>query len=331
MKTIHAAGRKNDGAEKQRIKIEVSRTRQRKTRVAAYCRVSTGSQKQESSITAQRRHYEDYIRSNPCWEYAGVYWEAGVTGTNTGNRPELNRLFADCGKHRIDLVLTKSISRFSRNTADCLEMVRDLSSMGVGIYFQKENIDTSTMDSEFLLALLSSIAEEESRSISDNSKWAVQKRFANGTFKYSKAPYGYDLRDGTFTVNPEQAPIVKEIFRRVPEGDSAAVIACDLNSRHIPTGTRRRDGSDGIWTASMILGMLRNVTYTGDVLMQKTYSGHDYRRHKNTGQVTQYYNDGHHEGIIDHDSFRLAGETLDMRRKGADRSSCGGVGLRRSG
>lgn len=165
----------------------------KKLRVVGYCRVSTSSDTQRTSITSQRQHYEDYIRSNSDWIFSGIYWEAGVTGTKTESRPELQRLITDCKNHRIDLVLTKSISRFSRDTADCLELVRTLTGLGVGIIFQKEKIDTRTMDSEFLLTLFSSIAEEESQSISSNSKWSVQKRFQNGTFKYSKAPYGYDL------------------------------------------------------------------------------------------------------------------------------------------
>ena len=297
--------------------IEAAPAPAAKLRAAGYCRVSTGSDLQRTSITAQRQHYEDYIRSNPEWIFSGIYWEAGVTGTKTESRPELQRLIADCRVHRIDLVLTKSISRFSRDTSDCLEMVRTLTSLGVGIIFQKENIDTRSMDSEFLLTLFSSIAEEESQSISSNSKWAVQKRFQNGTFKYSKAPYGYDLVNGNFVVNPEQAPIVKEIFRRALSGEGTIAIARDLNERGIPTGTKRRDGSDGIWNSSMILGMIKNVTYTGDVLMQKTYSGRDYRRRKNTGERAQYYADAHHEGIIDHETFERAGSSLKLRRKSA--------------
>ena len=306
--------------------IEAAPAPAAKLRAAGYCRVSTGSDLQRTSITAQRQHYEDYIRSNPEWIFSGIYWEAGVTGTKTESRPELQRLIADCRAHRIDLVLTKSISRFSRDTSDCLEMVRTLTSLGVGIIFQKENIDTRSMDSEFLLTLFSSIAEEESQSISSNSKWAVQKRFQNGTFKYSKAPYGYDLVNGNFVVNPEQAPIVKEIFRRALSGEGAIAIARDLNERGIPTGTKRRDGSDGIWNSSMILSMIKNVTYTGDVLMQKTYSGRDYRRRKNTGERAQYYADAHHEGIIDHETFERAGASLKLRRKGAPPADSADVG-----
>ena len=306
--------------------IEAAPAPAAKLRAAGYCRVSTGSDLQRTSITAQRQHYEDYIRSNPEWIFSGIYWEAGVTGTKTESRPELQRLIADCRAHRIDLVLTKSISRFSRDTSDCLEMVRTLTSLGVGIIFQKENIDTRSMDSEFLLTLFSSIAEEESQSISSNSKWAVQKRFQNGTFKYSKAPYGYDLVNGNFVVNPEQAPIVKEIFRRALSGEGTIAIARDLNERGIPTGTKRRDGSDGIWNSSMILSMIKNVTYTGDVLMQKTYSGRDYRRRKNTGERAQYYADAHHEGIIDHETFERAGASLKLRRKGAPPADSADVG-----
>lgn len=294
-------------------KIDAIPLQQKKLCVAGYCRVSTSLDSQETSIEGQKNHYRDYILSHPDWDLVDIYWETGVSGTKTETRPELQRLLADCAAHRVDLVITKSISRFSRSTSDCLEMVRSLTTLGVRLIFEKEGIDTAKMESEFLLTLFSSIAEEESRSISSNSKWSVQKRFQNGTFKYSKAPYGYDLANGNFVINRAQAPIVKEIFARAINGEGTPAIAKDLNARGIPTGTKRRDGSDGIWTSAMILGMLKNIAYTGDVLMQKTFSGRDYKRRKNTGERAQFYADGHHEGIIGHDTFELAGASLKAR------------------
>ena len=297
------------------VTIEAKPKGKKKLRVAAYCRVSTDHTEQMISIDAQRRHYEDFINSNPDWELAGIYWETGISGTKAETRPELQRLIGDCESKRVDLVLTKSISRFARNTVDCLEMVRMLTSLGVGIIFQKENLDTRAMDSEFLLTLFSSIAEEESCSISTNVKWAVQKRFLNGTFHYSKAPYGYTLENGTFILDPAEAEIVKEIYNRVLSGDGTMVIAKDLNERGIPTGTKRRDGTEGVWSTAMILGIIKNITYTGDILMQKSFSGRDYRRRKNRGECQQYYMDGHHAQIIDHETYRLANETVAQRGK----------------
>lgn len=284
---------------------------QERLRVSAYCRVSTNDQ--ETSITAQRQHYEGYIKAHPDWIFSGIYWEAGISGTKTGERPELQRLIADCKARRVDLVLVKSLSRFSRDTAACLELVRTLTSFGVGIIFQKENLDTRSMGSEFLLTLFSSIAEEESRSISTNSKWSVQKRFQAGTCHFSKAPYGYLLQNGTFVVEAEQAAVVREIFGQVLQGQGSGLIARALNERGIPTGTKRRDGREGQWNSSMVLGIIKNVTYTGDVLMQKTYGDLEYRRHKNRGQQPQYYHNGHHEAIIDYDTFERANLALVQR------------------
>ena len=290
-----------------------------KLRVAAYCRVSTDQDSQETSIENQKDHYERYIRNNPEWQMAGIYWEVGVTGTKTEKRPELNRLMEDCRAGKIDLILTKSISRFSRNTTDCLQLVRKLTSLGVRIVFEKENIRTGTMESELLLTLFSSMAEEESHSISSNSVWSVKKRFASGTFRYSKAPYGYELHDGTFEIVPEEAAVVREIFSRVLAGEGTPSIAKALNERQIPTGTRTRSGEPGRWSAAMIRGIITNITYTGDVLMQKTWHDREYRCLRNYGEKAQYYMDDHHEPIIDKKTFELAGHA--HRQRGREKGN----------
>lgn len=287
----------------------------KKLRVAAYCRVSTDNLEQQTSIFSQRKHYEDYISRNPGWELAGIYWETGVTGTRADARPQLQQLLTDCRKGRVDLVLTKSISRFARNTEDCLKMVRLLIGLGVNIIFEKEQIDTRSMESEFLLTLFSSIAEEESRSIASNSQWAVQKRFRSGTFRYSKAPFGYELANGSFVVNPVEAEIVRGIFQDILSGKGTMTIAAGLNERNIPTGTRRRDGSDGVWTAYMVGGIVKNISYTGDILMQKTWTDSSFKRRTNRGQRRQYYMDHHHEAIIDHDTYEKANAALTQRGK----------------
>lgn len=286
-----------------------------KLRVAAYCRVSTSSVEQETSIENQRTHFEEMINANPDWEMADVYWEAAVSGTKKDSRPELQRLLADCEAGKVNLVLTKSISRFARNTADCLEMIRKLKALGVNIRFEKENIDTGSMESELMLTLFSTFAEDESHSISRNTTWTRRKQFQEGTFKYSIAPYGYRLVGGTFEVDPEKAPIVKEIFDRVLAGVGTPTIAREMNARGIPTGTKRNDGSPGVWDSYMITGMIQNVVYIGDVLMQKTFRDEHFHLYNNYGERPQYYSEGHHEGIIDKETFELANAALRQRGK----------------
>lgn len=301
-----------------KIEANVKTELKRKLRVASYCRVSTGAADQATSIVNQREHYESYIRSNPEWEFAGVYWEADVSGTKADNRPELQRLITDCKAGRVDLILTKSISRFSRSTTDCLQMVRTLTSLGVNIRFEKENIDTGAMKSEFLLTLFSSFAEAESKSISLNETWAKQKQFKNGTYRYSIAPFGYTLQDGNFIINKEQVPIVREIFNSVLSGKGTSMIAKELNARSIPTGTKRNDGTPGVWTSHMVGGMIKNVVYIGDVLCQKTFH-ENYRLMYNYGERQQYYNEGHHAAIIDRETFEAANAAL--RQRGAEKGN----------
>ena len=184
----------------------------KKIRVAAYCQVSTASDEQLISLEAQKAHYEDYIKANDEWEYAGLYYDEGITGTKKECRDGLLALIDACEKDRVDLVITKSISRFSRNTTDCLELVRKLLDLNVTVIFEKENINTGTMESELMLSILSSLAESETVSISENSKWSIQKRFQNGTFIISYPPYGYKNENGEMVIVPEQAEVVKQIF-----------------------------------------------------------------------------------------------------------------------
>ena len=184
--------------------------------------------------------------------------DEGITGTKKDKRPELMRLIGDCKAGRIDFIVTKSISRFSRNTTDCLELVRKLLDLNIPIFFEKENINTGSMESELFLAILSSMAEGESVSISENSKWSIQKRFENGTFKCSYPPYGYDWDGEQMVINPEQAAVVKEIFASLLSGKGTHAIADDLNRR----GVSSKRG--GRWTATTIRGMLSNEKYVGD-------------------------------------------------------------------
>ena len=179
----------------------------KKTRVAAYARVSTRSDEQLLSLETQKEHYDNFISANSEWEYAGLYYDEGVSGTKVEKRDGLLALLKDCEDGKIDRVITKSISRFSRNTAECLEMVRSLARLNIYLYFEKENIDTEHMSSELMLSILSSIAESESRSISQNSKWSIKHRFEEGTFIISYPPYGYDNQDGKMVIVPEEAAV----------------------------------------------------------------------------------------------------------------------------
>lgn len=283
-------------------KIEATRSVGRKTlQVAAYARVSTSSEQQLVSLETQKNHYEKYIKAKPDWEYAGLYYDEGISGTKMDKRDGLLRLLEDCDKGFIDFIVVKSISRFSRNTVECIETVRKLCDKGIHIYFEKENIDTGKMESELLLSILSSLAESESRSISDNINWGIQKRFRNGTFKIGYTPYGYDKG---MAVNKEQAEVVKHIFSSVLDGKSCRAIAKELNEKGIPTK------KNGTWTGYTINGMIKNEKYTGDVVFQKTYTDDRFNRHKNHGEKMKYHIDGHHEAIISHEVFDAANAVI---------------------
>lgn len=215
-------------------KIESEATTPEKQKVAAYCRVSSLLDCQEGSIENQREHYESYIRSNPEWEYVGVFLEKGLSGTKAESRPELQRMMEQCRAGNINLILTKSISRFARNTTDCLSMVRELTALGVDIWFEKEKIHTGTMESEFMLSIMACLAEDESRSISNNLKWGLRKRFQAGTYKPKEAPYGY-RREGTkYVIIPEEAAVVKRIFNWYLKGDGTRRITNELNRIGMP-------------------------------------------------------------------------------------------------
>ena len=294
---------------KRITKIEENKAagEKKKIRVAAYCRVSTDSDEQMISLDAQKAHYESYIKLNDEWEYAGLYYDEGISGTKVDARSGLLSMLSDCEEGKIDLIITKSISRFARNTTDCLEMVRKLTDLGIYIIFEKENIHTESMESELMLSILASLAESESVSISQNSKWGIRKRFEKGTFVISYPPYGYDNVDGEMVIVPEQAEIVKEIFASCLAGNGTYTIAKRLNDRGIPTK------KGGKWHGSTINGILTNEKYTGDVIFQKTYTDSSFRRHTNYGEQDMFLCTEHHEAIISHEDFDKTREMLDQR------------------
>ena len=204
-----------------------------KLRVAAYARVSSASDDQLNSFAAQNRHYSDLISSKENWRMVDIYADEGITGTSAEKREDFQRLLADCRRGLIDRVLVKSISRFARNTKECLETIRELKSLGVGVYFEKENIDTATMSGEMMTALFASFAQAESESISGNMRWGIQKRMQAGTYIPANLPYGYTLQDHSIRIVEEQAVIVQRIFKEYLSGKSTERIASEQRLREV--------------------------------------------------------------------------------------------------
>lgn len=268
-----------------------------KIRMAAYCRVSTDQEEQLSSYENQVSYYTNFISNNPQYELAGIYADEGISGTNTKKRKNFNRMIDDCEAGKIDRIIVKSISRFARNTLDCLNYVRRLKELGIGVTFEKEAIDTLDAKGEVLLTILSSLAQDESRSISENSTWGIRKRFEQGKFSVNTRKFmGYDSDEsGNLIVNEEQAKIVRMIYEKYLCGRNYFVIARELNEAGIPGWNGKVN-----WIASTIETMLHNEKYKGDALLQKTYTV-DFltkKREKNQGQIAQYYVENNHPAIV---------------------------------
>ena len=282
-----------------------------KIRVAAYCRISMDSEGQATSIDLQRAVYENMIASNPNWELVEVYADRGITGTVAGKRPEFQRMIADCKAGKIDRIITKSLSRFARNTMDCIGYIRLLQEYGVQVQFEKERITTGETGSELLLTILAAFAQEESRSISENIKWGFRKRFQQGQEKYA-ALYGYRKGEATnYEIVPEEAEVVRLIFSLYERGWGVKNISQYLNSQNIPSP---REGKKG-WESTRISYMLQNERYIGDVVLQK-YFTRDHISHrilKNQGQLEQYYLEDHHPAIIEKEQFQRVNRILRMK------------------
>lgn len=285
--------------------------------MAAYARVSTDSADQLVSLDVQKEHYEQVIKNCPNWEFAGLYYDEGVSGTKMAKRDGLLRMLADCERGLIDYILVKSISRFSRNTVESVETVRRLSAMGIYIFFEKENIDTGKMEGELMLSIMSSLAEDESRSLSENNKWSIQKRFQNGTYVIGTPAYGYKNVDGKMVIDVEKAEIVRRMFASVMEGKSGAKIANELQAEGIPTAR------GGKWQSSVIINMIRNETYIGVAVFQKTYKDDQFNSHVNHGERGMYRIEGHHNPIVSEEVFLAANTAVDnnAKEKGVVRNS----------
>lgn len=283
-----------------------------KLKVAAYARVSTEQDEQQSSYEAQVDYYGKYIRSNPAWEFVGIYADEGITGTNTKKRDGFNRMVADAKAGKIDLILTKSISRFARNTVDTLQTVRELSALKIEVIFEKEGIRTLDKQCEVMLTIMSSLAQEESRSISENVRWGMQKSMQDGNISLPyKRFLGYKKgEDGRPEIVPEEAEIIRDIYRMFLDGKTIRTIADILTERGIKT-----PGGKDRWSVSTVKSILSNEKYKGDALRQKTYTV-DYLSktvRKNNGEVKQYYVSNSHEAIIDEDTFNLVQAELERR------------------
>ena len=218
-----------DNLARKQIYIPALQSEAAQLRVAAYCRVSTDSEDQLNSFAAQQTYYNDYIRKHDSWQLAEVYADEGITGTSAAKRNDFQRMLSDCRKGRIDKVLVKSISRFARNTKECLESIRELKALGISVFFEEHNIDTKMVTSEMLTAVLASCAQTESESISKNMRWSYQKRMLSGTYIPSSVPYGYRLNEKQIVVEPDEAVVVAQIFTLYLVGYSKLKIAAELH------------------------------------------------------------------------------------------------------
>jgi DNA invertase Pin-like site-specific DNA recombinase len=279
-------------------------------RVAAYARVSSGNDEMLHSLAAQVSFYSNLIQGRAEWVYAGVYADAAETGTKD-SRPEFQRLIADCKAGLIDEVITKSISRFARNTVTLLETVRELKSLGIGVYFEEQRINTLSADGELMLTILASYAQEESRSVSENCKWRIRKDFKEGKPSNNIRIYGYDYKAGKLTVIPEEAEVVRMVFADYLSGLGKNAIMKKLISLGVPTKC------GGRWSENTVSSILKNEKFIGDMCLQKGYIDDHLNKHwkKNNGELPKFYVEGSHEAIIDRDTFEAV--QAEMARRAA--------------
>lgn len=276
-------------------------------RVAAYARVSSDSADQLNSFASQIAYYTDVIQSEEDWEFAGLYADEAVSGTTTSSRNDFQRLLKDCRNKKIDRILVKSISRFARNTLDCIQTVRELKSLGVTVLFEKEGIDTEHLGSEMMLSILGAAAQEESLSISRNLKWSYRRRMRSGDFITCSAPLGYYLKDRTLIPDPQEVPVVQYIFGSYLSGKSLEEISQTLLQASAKQEKR--------WNAAAIEYILTNEKYIGDALVQKWFTPEQlpFRRQRNRGQEKKYYIKHSHKPIISTEQFEAVQFLLRQR------------------
>jgi len=294
---------------------------QKKRKVAGYARVSTDHEDQINSYEAQMDYYTNYIKSRDDWEFVSVYADEGITGCNTIHRSGFRAMVDDALAGKIDLIITKSVSRFARNTVDSLTTIRKLKESGTECYFEKENIWTFDSKGELLITIMSSLAQEESRSISENCTWGQRKRFQDGKVTVPFGRFlGYDRgEDGNLVINEKQAVIVRRIYGLFLQGKTPYAIAKQLTDEGIPT-----PGGKKVWGKSTVESILTNEKYKGDALLQKVYTT-DFLtkiKKKNEGEVPQYYVEGNHAAIIPPAQFDRVQKEMLKRRGDLDRHGC---------
>lgn len=282
-------------------------------RVAAYCRVSTDEEEQLNSYDAQIAYYTEFIAKNPKWKFAGVYADEGITGTSTLKRKNFLRLMNDCEKGKIDMILTKSISRFARNTVDSLSWVRKLRAMNIGVYFEEQAIDSLKAENEMLIGLFSVIAQAESENISANVRWGVQQKMKSGTYRSNFQCFGYQKGgDGVPVIVPKQAETVREIYDRFLDGLSLEQIQQHLRK----IGAVSMNGGT-TWNKKIIDSILKNEKYAGDLLLQKTYCADPISKKtkKNRGELPKYLVSNNHPAIIPREKFNAV--QMEIARRGS--------------
>ena len=283
--------------------------------MAAYCRVSTDYDEQASSYETQVAHYKELIQKEPTWEFAGIYADDGISGTNTKKREQFNQMIAACKAGKIDLIVTKSISRFARNTIDCLKYIRDLKAINVAIFFEKENINTMDAKGEVLITIMASLAQQESESLSQNVKMGIQYRYQQGkVFVNHNHFLGYTKdAQGNLVIEPAEAKVIKRIFYSYLNGMSMKQIADSLKADGILTGGKTKN-----WQSSGVSRILKNEKYMGDALLQKTYTVDflNKKRVKNNGIMPQYYVENDHPAIIPKPVFMQVQQLIKQRQNG---------------
>lgn len=289
----------------------------RQLRVAAYCRVSTDDEEQLTSYEAQQNYYTDKIMTNQDWTMAGIFADEGITGTSARKRPEFLRMIRLCKQKKIDIILTKSISRFARNTVDCLNYIRALRELGIAVIFEKENINTLEADSEILITMLGAFAQAESESISANVRWGKRQAMREGKaiIQYDRL-YAYQKgEDGKPQIIPDQAEVVQSIYKQYLAGASLRMIKDRLEAEQIPNAA-----GNARWTITAVRSILSNEKYCGDVLLQKSFVSDCINRKviRNTGQLPMYLVQNHHEDIVDRKTFDAV--QAEMARRNAGKS-----------
>ncbi|MDD6880026.1 MAG: recombinase family protein [Firmicutes bacterium] len=286
----------------------------KKKRVCAYARVSTSQDEQTNSYEAQVNYYTEHIKSNPEWEFAGIYSDEGITGTSISKRAGFQRMISDALAGKIDLILTKSVSRFARNTVDSLTTVRKLRDKGIEVYFEKENIYTLDSKGELLLTILSSISQQESVNISQNVAWGKRKSFADGKVSFAYSSFlGYDMGpDGKLYIVEEQAEIVRRIYNEYLLGYPVDYIRKRLTADGVPTPMGKKE-----WQSCVVRNILTNEKYIGDSILQKTFSVDvlTKKKKKNEGELPQYYIENNHPPIISREMFEMVREEMERRKE----------------